>query len=239
MSKTLIRQLVLSAAGLMAAQAACAADIGFYVGGFYGMSEKEESIGDYQGYSRQVNNDFGYTPDSFTQTLDSRSKSYGFVGGYRLLENLAVEGGYMQLGVSKYRDRASGSFAGIPTDADPNPPDVPSDLVINIDSEIGGIALSALGILPVSYRGEVYGRAGLMFSTHEVRRYLNDDSGGPPLRDAASESSTDFLAGIGASFLVAEVYTLRAEYIRVFDAGNEDFGEGDVSMLTVGVTVRF
>ena len=239
MSKTLIRHLVLSAAGLLAAQAACSADIGFYVGGFYGVSEKDETLGIYQSFSQDVDPAIGYSRDSFTQTLDSRSKAYGFIGGYRLFENLAIEGGYMQLGVSKYRDRASGTYSGLATDANPNPADIPADLTLNVDSEIGGIAISALGILPVSYRGEVYGRAGVMFSTHDFVFYLNDNLGGPPIRDGFSESSTDFLAGIGASFLVAEVYTLRAEYIRVFDAGNEDLGEGDVSMLTVGVTVRF
>ena len=47
------------------------------------------------------------------------------------------------------------------------------------------------------------------------------------------------LAGAGVGFTFAEIYTLRGEYQRVFDAGDDTVGEGDQDLVTVGVTVKF
>lgn len=238
MSQTLIRNLVLTAAGLLATQAASAAETGFYVGGSYGIAEKDEGRERFDAFRDFAQATFEFNPQVLNSKLDLRSKGYGFIGGYRLFENFAVEGGYMQLGTVKYRDRSTGTYARTPTEADPST-SVAANYATNVDSEIGGIAISALGILPISYRWELFGRAGVMFSTHDFIFYLDPGDGGPPIRDGASESATDFLAGVGASLMLAEVYTLRAEFIRVFDAGNEDNGEGDVDVLSLGVTVKF
>ena len=93
-------------------------------------------------------------------------------------------------------------------------------------------------MLPLSYRAEVYARVGILFSTTDFNIYLSD--GSDELRDSFSESSTDYLAGVGAGFSFAEVYTARIEYQRVFDAGAEDAGgEADVDVITLGFTVAF
>jgi hypothetical protein len=94
-----------------------------------------------------------------------------------------------------------------------------------------------LGILPLSYRWEVYGRAGVLFASNELTLFLTDGVGN--FKDTLNGSSTDLLAGAGAGFTFAEIYTLRAEYQRVFDAGDDTVGEGDQDLATVGVTVRF
>ena len=241
MSKTMIRHLVLSVAGLLAAPVAwSAAETGFYVGGFFGVSDRQDDTQVYDLFSARVVDFAGLALDTRATTLDSGSKTYGFTGGYRLFQNFAIEGGYMTLGTSKFRDRSRGIYPGnAATDTTPATPDVPANLLVNVDNEIGGIAVSALGILPLSYRFEVYGRAGVMFSTHDFKVFFNDDQGGPGIKDSRSENSTDLLAGAGASMMLAEVYTLRAEVIRVFDAGDEVNGEGDVDLFTLGVTVKF
>lgn len=227
MSKSRICSLAAMFAGSLVAQAAtAAAETGFYVGGSYGITEKDEARDGFDAFASSVFDFVGYDPGTRSNSLDKRSQGYGFIGGYRLFENFAIEGGYMQLGTVKYRDRSSGFYTGGPT-----------DFVVNVDSEIGGIAVSALGILPVSYRWELYGRAGVMFSTHDFKFFFSDNVNG--LKDEFSESATDFLAGAGASLMLAEVYTVRAEFIRVFDAGNKENGEGDVDVLSLGVTVKF
>ena len=233
MNHTLIRNLLLAGAALLAGQAAAAAETGFYVGGMYGITDKNDDVGIYNSFTRFAQDQFGYQPLLEARpTLDTRSSGYGFIGGYRLFQHFAIEGGYMRLGSVKYRYRSNGVYP-----ADELGPETPSDLTLNVDNEIGGIAVSALGILPVSYRWEVYGRAGVMFSTHDFKYYISDAFGS--IKDQFSESATDFLAGAGASFLLAEVYSLRAEYIRVFDAGSKSNGAADVDILSVGVTVKF
>lgn len=215
---------------LLAASHSQAAETGFYVGGFYGTADKDDTQAGFDAFADSVYGALAYTPATFTNTFDAKSRGYGFVGGYRLFQNLAVEAGFMDLGKVVYRERTSGSLSdGTNTLA--------TDAVTNVDSKVGGISVSALGILPISYNAEVYARGGLMFSSHKYHFFYGDSVGA--IEDEYTESDTDFLAGIGASYTLAEVYALRAEFIRVFDAGDKEFGEGDVDMLTLGVTVRF
>jgi OOP family OmpA-OmpF porin len=233
-----IGALLVSAAGLGFVQAAVAAETGFYVGGFYGKADKDEAQSSFDATAAFVNDQLAYVPTSGSSTFDKKTNGYGFFGGYRLFEHLALEGGYMDLGTVTYRGRSTGTVSFI----DPISGDAqqgPTDALVNIDSHVGGIAVSALGILPISYNAEIYGRGGVLFSSHRFDVFYQDVIG--PLRDRSSESDIDFMVGAGASYLLAEVYTLRAEFIRVFDAGKKVFGvgEGDVDMITVGITVRF
>ena len=55
-----------------------------------------------------------------------------------------------------------------------------------------------------------------------------------------SKSDTDFLLGVGFGFTVLEIYQLRLEYQRILSIGDEDlWGEGDVDVLSLGMTVTF
>jgi hypothetical protein len=55
-----------------------------------------------------------------------------------------------------------------------------------------------------------------------------------------SKSNADLLAGLGISYTFLDVYTLRGEIQRVFDAGNEDFVEkSDIDLLSIGILVSF
>src|SRR5690606_16216818 len=105
--------------------------------------------------------------------------------GYRLTPHIAFEGGYKELGVLAYRDVSTGEF-----------PDGPSTLNLNVDSETSGMAVSVLGILPVTYRVELYARAGALFATNKFKTFFQDSEGNTS-RDEFSQSSTDYLAGVG------------------------------------------
>jgi len=219
--------LVCAMAGIATVESAQAQQLGFYVGGNYGLAEKDAEKQPFDDFALAIYDFVGFTAQQSTAKLDPEDYGFGFVAGYRLLPNLAFEGGYMELGSVAYRSTATGAFSG-----------GPSDLTLNVDSKTSGIALSALGILPVSYRFEVYARAGILFSTTDFNIYVTD--GIDELRDSVSESSTDYLAGVGAGFGFAEVYTARLEFDRVFEAGSEDAGgEGDVDMISLGFTVAF
>lgn len=227
---------VLAAATAVAALAAAvitpnaqAGQIGFYIGGQYGQADKSIDI---QGFDIYANNVVFASPniqlsvDSFTSSLDKSDSGYGFFAGYRFTPHLAVEGGYVDMGSLKYRSQATGNITGIPTNA-----------VLNVDSDTSGIAVSALGIWPMSYRWEIYGRGGVLFASNNFQAYYADVVG--PRGDEYSENSVDLMAGIGTSFTVLEIYDLRLEFQRVFDAGDDTTGEGDVDMLSLGITVVF
>lgn len=224
LSAAAIAMAVLAVAGT--APTAEAGQLGFYIGGQYGQTSKDGNIQDFDVYAQQNYDGFGFTVASSTSSLDDGDSGYGFIAGYRFTPHLAVEGGYLNLGNLKYRSRASGNIGGVPSDA-----------LFNLDSETAGIALSGLGIWPLSYRWEVYGRAGVLFGSNTVSLYYADvDKAGS---GEFSENSIDALAGIGTSLNFLEIYDFRLEYQRVFDAGDKSTGEGDVGMISVGVTVVF
>ena len=224
------RVLAASLAGAIAMAAsvssAQAAQVGFYIGGQYGQTEKETVIQDFDAFAAQIYDNFGFTITSGTSSLDDSFNGYGFYGGYRFTPHLAVEGGYLDLGSFKYRSRVSGDIGGVPSTA-----------AFNYDGETSGITVSALGVLPLSYRWEVYGRAGALFASNTASVYYADIQG--PARTEFSENSVDLLAGVGTSFNFLEIYDLRLEFMRVFDAGDEAIGEGDADMISIGISVVF
>jgi hypothetical protein len=77
-----------------------------------------------------------------------------------------------------------------------------------------------------------------MFTTTTFKTFYKEDAGFTASGEQ-SESSTDFLAGAGVTMSFLEIYGVRLEYLRVFDAGKEGFGEADLDMLSLGVTVTF
>lgn len=207
-----------------------AAQPGFYVGGQYGQSDKDIDIGGFNTYAATrifPSPAVQLTVESMTASLDTSDSSFGFLAGYRFTPHFAVEGGYIDLGSLSYRANMTGNITGVPTDA-----------VLNVDSETAGITVSALGVWPLSYRWEVYGRAGALFSTNDFRVFYNDVTANPR-RDQYSESDVDILAGVGTSLNFLEIYDLRLEYQRIFDAGDKTTGEGDADVISIGITVVF
>jgi len=219
--------LTLFLAGSAVALPARCAELGFYVGGSYGTASKDASIEQFDLLNQAWYSFFGYLPDTITRKLDDKSNTYGFVAGYRLFEHLALEGGYMDLGSTEYRSQSAGTFPGNP---DPH-------LNLNLDAKSAGIALSALGILPISYSFELYARGGVVFATNTVHTFAYNSTGNET--HEGSKSSTNLLAGVGASMTFLDVYGARLEYVRVFDVGEDFTGKGDVDMITLGITVGF
>lgn len=205
-----------------------AAEFGIYAGIAYAQGERDADAAEFASATRFIYETNGFTPLDSTATFDAEDSGYGFVVGYRLLENLAFEGGYLDLGDVSHRDRSAGLFDGT----------APENWAQNIDSRTSGIALSALGILPLGYRAEIYVRGGILLASNRADIFITDNMSSANLR--VTQSGVDLLAGIGASLTFAEIYGVRLEFQRIFDAGDpETLGEGDADLLTIGVTVSF
>ena len=216
-------------AGSVGTGTARAAQLGIYAGISYSMVDKDSNRSDYANEALAIYNAFGFTPQTSTASFDAKDSSYGFVVGWRLTEHIALEGGYMDLGDVSYRDRSTGLF-------DNTPP--AENWAQNVETSTSGITFSALGILPLSYRWEVFLRGGVMISNSEESVFITDGIGSEKLR--ATQSGFDLFAGAGVSFSIAEIYNVRLEYGRVFDAGDDStLDEADVDMATLNVTVSF
>jgi hypothetical protein len=206
-----------------------AAQLGIYAGVSYAMVEKDSMRSEFEAEALLVYNAFGFSPTSTSASLDAKDSAYGFVVGWRLTEHIALEGGYMDLGDVAYKDRSTGLFANTPP---------PENWAQNLETSTSGIALSALGILPLSYRWEVYARGGVLIANSEESVFITDGNQSQKLQ--ANQSGFDLFAGAGISFSLAEIYNIRLEYGRVFDAGDDEvLDAADVDMATLNVTVSF
>jgi hypothetical protein len=226
MRVAIIAFIVLAGVG---AGTARAAQLGIYAGISYAMVEKDSSRSAFEDEAFAIYNAFGFMPQTTTGSFDTKDSSYGFVVGWRLTEHIALEGGYTDLGEVVYRDRSTGLFDDLPD---------PENWAQNVESSTSGIALSALGIWPLSYRWEVYARAGVLISNNTESVFITDGINSESL--SASKSGADLLAGVGVSFSIVEIYNLRLELGRVFDAGEDDtLDEADVDMATLNIAVSF
>ena len=216
-------------AGSVGAGTARAAPLGIYAGVSYAMVDKASMRGPYENEVLGIYGAFGFVPQTSSTSLDTKDSAYGFVVGWRLTEHIALEGGYMDLGTVAYKDRSTGLFANTPP---------PENWAQNIETSSSGIALSALGILPLSYRWEVYGRGGVLIANSEESVFITDNISSQ--KASRTQSTFEFFAGAGVSFSIAEIYNIRLEYGRVFDAGDDKVvDEADVDMATLNVTVSF
>jgi len=217
-----------------AAAPARAAELGIYAGVSYSMVEKDADRAPFERTAANIYNFIAFEPQTTSVTFDTKDSAYGFVVGWRFSEHFAVEGGYLDLGDVTFKDHSDGQFVD-PTD----PTNVrAATLQQNIESGTSGIQVSGLAILPLSYRWELYARGGLLIANSTADVFVTD--GVTSDRADTNKSGFDLLAGAGISFSIAEIYNVRLEYQRVFDAGEQDtLGEADVDMATLNVTVSF
>ncbi len=204
------------------------------MGFMYGDVSKQYDVEPFDNLTGAVYDYASFAPAQRAFTKSSDSEAYGFLAGYRLTQHIAFEGGYSFLGKQSYREISSGLFIT----GDEETPEIAEDWTVSLSNKTGGFELSALGIFPISYAWEVYARAGVLIGSNSMSIYATNGSDAL-LRDEINESSTDWLAGAGISVSLAEVYALRAEFRRIFDAGAKEFGESDLDLISIGLTVAF
>ena len=160
-------------------------------------------------YAYDLDTDASTNEDGFT---------YGLILGYQVFRYIAVEAAYVDLGdasASGLLDTGSG-----PVDA-------------KLTAESSGALVSALGILPLPYGWDVFGRAGVYIGSTDVELRLSGGSG------SDSATSQDFTWGAGVGFTQGD-WTARLEYQQFMDVGDEDkTGEFDVGRIVFSAVHRF
>ena len=83
----------------------------------------------------------------------------------------------------------------------------------------------------------------MLFATNDFTltiRARGDVFAQPSGADSFSKSSEDAYAGLGVSFRFFDIYDVRLEYQRYFDAGTEiTINKGDLDVATLGLIVTF
>jgi opacity protein-like surface antigen len=162
---------------------------------------------------------------------DDSDIGYQAAFGYRFGRFIALE-----LGLVQYGELASELSADVDL-SDDTLGFVPARFEYAF--KIGGPLISAVGMLPLGKKFELYGRLGFLFASVE-REFSSRINGQRGLSYSASGDSQDVVYGIGANFNINQAYAIRAEYQILDDVGEDGrTGTESLDFMSIGMIVRF
>lgn len=155
---------------------------------------------------------------SSTIVDDDRSTGYKLLGGYRLNEYIAMEGGYFDLG--KFGYTATTQPAGT--------------LIGTI--KLRGFNLDLVGIMPITERFSVFGRVGATYS--EAKDTFEGTGAVRVNNPYPSKQGGNYKYGLGLQYALTKSFVLRTELerYRVDDALDN---KGTIDLVSVGLVYRF
>jgi hypothetical protein len=167
-----------------------------------------------------------------TQNLSSSTEDtdigYQAMFGYRFHRYFAAELGLAQFGSLKSTARADLDFGdGF----------VPASVTYAFT--VGGPIISAIGILPLHDKFELFARLGYLFasSERELTSRVDGESGG---FGSAKGDSQNPVYGLGFAWHINQVYSVRGEFQKLDSLGQADrTGEEDLTVIGLGVVIRF
>lgn len=194
---------------------AMADDSGWYAGGNVGQSRAK--IDDARITSNLLG--AGFTTASITD--DNRDTGYKIFGGYQFNRNIALEGGYFDLGKFGFTSTTAAPSAG----------------TLSGNIKLRGLNLDAVGMLPITDKFSAFGRVGVNYA--QARDDFSSTGAVPALANARpSKNDTNYKYGLGIQYAFNESLSMRAEAerYRIDDAvGNK----GDIDLFSVGLVYRF
>ena len=157
---------------------------------------------------------FGVT----SRTEDNSGNGYKLFGGYQFNRNIAIEGGYFDLGRFNY------SLATVPAGA------------FSSDTRVRGVNLDLVGILPVTEQFSVLGRIGAAYAQNRSN-FVN--TGVLPLAGASSSrNGTDVKLGLGLQYAFTPAFSVRAELER-YRINDPIRNRGHIDMASIALVYRF
>jgi OOP family OmpA-OmpF porin len=167
---------------------------------------------------------------NITSSTKDSGIGYQAAFGYRFNRYFAAELGLAQYGELKSTAKGELNFVELGGF-------VPASLSYTFN--VGGPVLSAVGILPIGDKFEVYGRLGYLFASSErqISSRLDGQSGGV---GTAKGDSQEPVFGIGMTYHINQVYSIRGEYQKIGKVGQETrTGTEELDVIGLGITVRF
>ena len=204
--------------------------IGPYAGALVGYSnfsgnqdENEQNLVDILDNSQ-------YPYQNLATSTENTDLGYQALFGYRFHRFFSAELGLAQFGQLKSTAKADVDFG------DGNG-FVPSSIALTFTA--GGPMLSAIGILPIGEKFELFGRLGYLFTSSE-RSLSSKVNGQTGSFGSAKGDSQNPVYGIGFAWHINQVYSIRGEYQQLDQLGQENrTGAEDVTVMGVGLIIRF
>ena len=221
---------------IAAVVSAPAADSGFYIGitggkSSFGLTQRELDLNLRK--ALELDNGFAlpFVDPRLDSLIDTHSSAFTGLVGYRINRGVAVEAAYVDLGKTTYRASGVGTrfVEGRLT---------PVEFNANLKTEVSGAALSLVADLFPPKRWELFLRGGVFFadtkrSSRVVAGSFVTDLG------VGSETSTDFLVGIGTTRHFTNRWSARLEYERFLNVGGSDLTENDITLVSLGLLMHF
>jgi len=204
--------------------------IGPYAGGVIGYSDFSGDQSENEQNLIGIFDSTGNPYENLTSGTENTDIGYQATFGYRFHRFFAAELGLVQFGDLK-------STASADMDFGDGRGFVPAKLTLNFTA--GGPLMSAIGILPVGEKFELFGRVGYLFtsSERELSSRVDGESG---TFGSAKGDSQDLVYGLGFSWNINQVYSIRAEFQQLDQLGQENrTGAEDLTVIGAGFFVRF
>jgi OmpA-OmpF porin, OOP family len=223
-----------AALGMVAATTASAENAGLY----FGLTGGTTSV-DMGGSRQDFDENFGFPIATtlelsgvdvigFQSSLDDSDIGWGLQVGYRFNRYIAAEVGYVNLGDALYEAimTVDDGLEIFPVEA-------------SVRFKSSGPTAAVLGILPIGERFDAHLKGGIYVADTRLRSRLRDvEFDENVVHDETKASETEFFFGVGGAWNINDTYSLRVEYQRYLDIGNDDTGEGDVDLIGVSVLFR-
>jgi OOP family OmpA-OmpF porin len=154
---------------------------------------------------------------------DKRDPGFKVLAGYRFGPRWAAEGGYTHLGEFRATRDVSAPAAGS----------------VNADLRVKGLHADVLAMLPFARGFEAFAKAGALLS--EVKTFRATSGTVTPVSAPGSRVTDEINPkfGLGLRYEIARNASLRLEWERYTDVGNDSTGEIDVDLYSVGMQWRF
>jgi OmpA-OmpF porin, OOP family len=157
-----------------------------------------------------------------TVSKDDNSNGWKLYGGYSFTPNIAIEGGYVDLGKFKATRNVTAPTVGS----------------IGGESEVTGWFADAVGTFPVGYNASLLGRVGAGYMRTSV---TGSTTGGLVPRGELSPSSYDWVGklGFGGQYDFNKQVAARLEWERYFRTGGDETGKSDIDFVSLSLHFRF
>jgi hypothetical protein len=204
---------MLAPIALLCGSAVAAADPGFYIGFSLGEANYDVEPGT-----------SGVFPIVSSSYSDDTGTAVAVTGGYRFSSHLALEASYMDLGTFKYSESGRRTAPV-------------SSGTLDADVSASGIALLLAVSAPIG-NWDIHAKFGGMQTKTDSTVVVRSQS---LVQQNASESATTFetVVGLGVGYTIAEHYNLALDWTGVKEVGDDDTGEADVNVVSLGFSYRF
>jgi opacity protein-like surface antigen len=202
--------------------------IGPYGGVFIGYSQYSGNEVVNEQVIEDILSTAGIARQNIKVSTEDNDVGYQAIFGFRFHRYFAAEFGLAQFGSATSSGNADVDFGEglLPTS-------------LKISSSASGPMISAIGILPLHKKFELFARLGYLFTSaeRELSARIDGESAGSGSSKGESQNP---VYGVGFAWNINPMYSIRGEFQKLDSLGEEArTGKYDLTVIGLGVMIRF